>query len=89
MFTALRMVTLVEVLVALVAVAVGLGVLGIGQALAVLREVALNTRTMAYGQNRPAEPSYGALDVVAAAMTGTGVVVAAIGAVAAFWFFLA
>ena len=89
MFNALRMVTLVEVLVALVAVAVGLGVIGLGQALTVLREVALNTRAMAYGPNRPAEPSYRGLDTLASAMTSAGILVAAVGAIGAFWFFLA
>jgi hypothetical protein len=89
MFTALRLVTLVEVLVALVAVAAGLGIVGLGHALSALREVALNTRTIAYGPNRPAEPTYGALELVASVLVGVGAVVALIGVVGAFWFFLA
>lgn len=89
MFSALRMVTLVEVLVALVVVAAGLCVLGMGYALSALREIALNTRTSAFGPNRPVAPTYETLDMMASVLVGVGAVVALVGVVSAFWLFLA
>lgn len=76
----------VKIVFALALVATGLVVVGLGQVFEAVREIALNTRAMAYGANPAAAPreGYAGLAFIATAMLVAGALLGAVGLVGFF-----